>query len=253
MQSPAFLTTLFLTLFSFVSLAQNREERKVAPFDKVELSGSVDVILERGNAEAVRIETQNLDPGKVVTEVQDGTLKVYLEKGTEREYKNIRTKVYVTYRSLSEIDKSGSGNLTVLSDLSAPHFTFKSGGSGNVACKGTIQADQISFQGSGSGNMEVASLQTDLLNLSLSGSGNIEVSSGRAKNANLEFSGSGNIDGFGLSTEVCRVKQSGSGNLNISASETLEVMMNGSGSIHYKGSPNVRKISQSGSGGVRKV
>ncbi|CAN5824362.1 hypothetical protein BH24BAC1_BH24BAC1_25330 [soil metagenome] len=252
MKKAALFTSLFL-IFSLAALAQNREERQVAPFTKINLSGPMDVVLEKGSAEAVRIETQNLDPQKVLTEVQNGTLKVYLEKGSEKGMKNIRTKVFVTYRNLHAIDRSGSGNLTVLSDLSAPQFSFKSSGSRNLTCKGSIKADQINFSASGSGNQEMAGFQTDLLNLSQSGSGNLKVSSGRARTINLEASGSGNIDGFGLNSEVCRVKQSGSGNLTISTSETLEVSMHGSGNILYKGSPNVRKLSSSGSGAVRKA
>jgi hypothetical protein len=253
MKSPASIIALLLFIVSLTSLAQNLEERKVAPFDKIQLDGPVDVVLGKGNAEAVRIETQNLDSRKVLTEVQGGKLKVYLEKGVDKNIKNIRTKVFVTYRNLNEISRSGSGNLIVLSDLSASRFIFKSNGSGNVSCKGNMQADQISFQGSGSGNLEVASIQTDLLNLSQSGSGNLKITAGRARNINLDTSGSGNIDAFGLSSEVCKVKQSGSGNLSISTSESLEVSMHGSGNIRYKGNPNVQKISHSGSGGVKKA
>jgi hypothetical protein len=253
MKIPTILTTFFLVFVSLASFAQNREERRVAPFDKVELSGSMDVVLERGNAEGVRIETQNLDTRQVLTEVQGRTLKVYMEKGAEKNMRNVRTKVFVTFRNLSEIDRSGSGNLLVLSDLSAPRFTFSSSGSGNLSCKGSIQADQISFRGSGSGNTDLAGFQTDLLNLSQSGSGNLKISGGRARNINLETSGSGNIDAFGLNSEVCMVKQSGSGNLHISTSESLEVSMHGSGNVLYKGSPNVRRTSHSGSGSITKA
>lgn len=218
---------LLAVIFSAISIlahAQNKETRPLSSFDELHVGGSWDVIMEQGNKEEVRLEGKGIDLNKVITEVKNNSLHIYLEKGN---YRNFDLTVYVTYKSLEKINKSGSGNLMNKSDLAAQNFELHLSGSGNTALE---------------------NVKAERLNLHLSGSGNLSVAGGGAKVLIIHQSGSGNIKSTGLETDDCKINKSGSGNVEITVNRSLEVVSSGSGNIKYKGNPSINKVKFSGSG-----
>lgn len=82
------------------------------------------------------------------------------------------------------------------------------------------------------------------------GSGNVFVSGPmEAQYLELSLMGSGNFSGFSLRAEYCQVDITGSGNCEITAERSLDVSIDGSGSVFYKGTPSI-KDHISGSGRV---
>lgn len=219
----ATLAILFST-YSILAHAQNKETRQLDPFTALHVGGSWNVIMEQGDHEEVRLEGKNIDLNKVITEVKNNELHIYLEKGN---YRNFDLTVYVTYKNLEELHQSGSGNLKNKSDLSASDFELHL---------------------SGSGSAELKSINAETLQVNLSGSGNLFLAGGSAKKLDIHQSGSGNINFIGLQTEDCSISKSGSGNVEISVSQSLEVVSSGSGNIKYKGNPSINKVKFSGSG-----
>ena len=86
--------------------------------------------------------------------------------------------------------------------------------------------------------------------ISYSGSGDVSVDS-PMKTDYLELSllGSCSFKGFSMSADHCQVDISGSGNCEISAAKELDVSIDGSGSVYYRGRPSI-KDHISGSGRV---
>jgi hypothetical protein len=82
------------------------------------------------------------------------------------------------------------------------------------------------------------------------GSGNVTVadpiSVGQMK---VYLLGSGSFFGFPLSASVCQVDISGSGNCEVTVDNDLDVVIEGSGSVYYKGSPSI-EVDITGSGRV---
>lgn len=86
--------------------------------------------------------------------------------------------------------------------------------------------------------------------ISYSGSGDVSVDS-PMKTDYLELSllGSCSFKGFSMSADYCQVDISGSGDCEVSAAKGLDVSIDGSGSVYYKGRPSI-KDHISGSGQV---
>ena len=238
------LVTLLITSVSF---AQQTETRKVSDFSKLEVGGSFDVVLRQGNETSVKITAENIDTKKILTGVEENTLKISLENGN---YQNMRVKVEVTYQTLQAIDKSGSGNLSCESDLSsAGDFNLSLNGSGNILVKGKIKAaKQASITRNGSGNMKLAGLQAETIQMNFSGSGDFEVNDGNAKSQTIHLNGSGNVYAYGLKTERCSAVVSGSGDIEVYVSNLLEATMSGSGNIDYRGNAQIKQIEVHGFG-----
>jgi hypothetical protein len=233
-------------LVTGVMYAQQTETRKLSAFDKATIAGPFDVFMEKGNEESVKLVLENVSPDKVITEVKGNTLEISLERGN---YKNIKGKIYVTYKNMEAIDKSGSGNLVCNSDLSASTFSFDFSGSGNVNCK-KVKAEKTRIQKSGSGNIKLEAMETTDADLSISGSGDLEIRDGYAKTQSVHISGSGNVRAHGLKSNDCSASVSGSGNIDVSVSQTLEGIISGSGNITYDGNAQVKSIGISGSGRI---
>ncbi len=225
---PVLWLVALLSLLCLTASAQDTETRNLAPFSRIKASASFDVILEKGSRESVRIETRNVDPAKVITEVQDGRLRLAMERGT---YRRIQVKVYVTYRELEEIALSGSGNIQ-----------------GNDP----IQARELSIIDSGSGNITLGRLEAERLLVKLSGSANMRLA-GRANDAIVQVSGSGNVEAYDLKVSTSEVRISGSGNVNLSVSEGIDASISGSGNVNYRGNPASTYVKTSGSGSIRAV
>jgi hypothetical protein len=241
---PTFFALIVLTV---AACAQKTETRNIGPFDQLEVRGSFDVVIEQGEAESIRIETTSIDPKEILTEIEDNALKIYTKKDN---YRNIRTTVYVTYKSLKSIDRSGSGNLTCNSDIENDNLVIESNGSGNFTSKKSFIAKELKFNVSGSGNVEIHKMETRELELALEGSGNLKVENGTVHLAEITLSGSGNIEAFGLKTKKSEIRINGSGNVDISIDDSLTGKIAGSGNINYRGKLEKFDVKIAGSGEV---
>lgn len=225
------LTLCLFSLFGVISLsaqAQQVETRSLGSFNRIKASSSFEVILKKGNDESVRIEARNVDPSKVVTEIDGDRLKLYMKRGN---YRKMRVKVTVTYRELEEIVSSGSGNLEA-HDL--------------------IQADELTLINSGSGNLTLSKVSAGNMMVKLSGSANLKLA-GQSADLIVHVSGSGNVDAFLLKAEAGEVRVSGSGNVKMYVSQLIDASVSGSGNVHYKGNPERTYVKTSGSGMIQGV
>lgn len=235
-------------LIAGVATAQQTETRKVSSFNKIDAGTPFDIVVEEGREESVKLELENIVLDNVITEVNDNTLKVSLKKGN---YKNIKGKIYITYKNLEAINNSGSGNLNCNSDIAAASFAIGLSGSGNANTK-KIKAQQLKVRKSGSGNVQVNSIETDKAEISISGSGDLLIKEGYAKKEEISISGSGNIRASGVKSDECSVAISGSGNVDVNVAKQLDGRITGSGNITYEGDAQINTSAIAGSGRIRK-
>ena len=234
-----------------IALSQSVETRKLPAFTTVQSGGSFDIYIDKGSEESVRIETGSLDPRKIITEVEDGNLKVYLEEGNYSN--NIRAKIFLTYKGLSAISQAGSGKMECRSDLVAESFKIRSTGSGGLDIKGAIKAKELEIMLGGSGETEIRSVDVHHLSVTVSGSGVLTIVSGNTEDQRVSVSGSGGLNAFGVQSDNASVSVKGSGSADITVDDSLSATVTGSGSINYKGGAQVKNVVTSGSGRVRKM
>ncbi len=243
------LTLFALAIFPIITYAQKEETRKIGEFSKVYSSGMFNVELVKGSEESLHITATNFPLDKIITEVQNGVLKIYREKGF-RTFRMARVNIKVSYKNLSALKNSGSGNLICRSDIEASETEFKSSGSGSLSVSGNIKTENMEVGNSGSGSIRLNNIEAKMLRMSKSGSGAIKVSSGNVERQELSSTGSGDLVLTDVVSQYCRVKISGSGNAKVHATKQLNARTSGSGSIRYKGSPTIDSKT-SGSGSIR--
>jgi len=206
--------------------AQRSEERNVGSFDAIRVSQAITVYLKPGNNEKVRVEADGLDVDDVLTEVSGSRLKIYLKKGN---YNNTSVKVYVTFKSLSEITASSASG--VFSD-------------------GIIKGNDLELSVSSAADIEV-DIDVNRVDVSASSSGDVEIT-GSAKSLDISVSSAGGVDAYDLDAEVVKVRASSAGGAKVSASKEIDARASSGGSIRYKGNPDRSQTDSSSGGSVRK-
>lgn len=172
----------------------------------------VDIIFEQRDGEPeviVKGSTRVRDSIKV--ENIDGTLNIYYESRAGVLY-TMDEYIKVFAPSLDRIDRSGSGDLTVLGTLRGESLEITSSGSGNLYLEGCEIKGPVSIEKSGSGDTE-AKVKCASLKVIASGSGDVDLQ-GEADEASLEKSGSGDLDASKLKVSKINVIKSGSGDVS---------------------------------------
>jgi len=206
-------------------------ERSVGDYDEVALAGWFDVDLVSGKEGELTLEGESNLLEHIKTEVKNGTLLIKVEKGVNLKPsswgKGIR--ITVPVESISSVSLSGSGDIVGKTTLAANDFSTRISGSGDVSL--TVNAKSV--------------------NAALSGSGDINLS-GKTTDLDIQVSGSGDVKAYELEADFVTVAVSGSADVRVTANESIQARVSGSGDISYRGNPKKIDSKSSGSGDISK-
>ncbi len=208
-----------------------KETREVGSFSGIESRGSMNVVISYGNSNQITVEADdNLLP-LIETKVDGKNLVIKSKDKTGFSTKNKIT-IAVQMKAIDKLSVSGSGNIN---------------GNGN------FDGSNSQMSVSGSGNIKLGFLSFDKLSTSISGSGNIKLTDGKINSVDASISGSGQMDAVDVPCNNVIAHISGSGGMKITANNSIEARISGSGSIHYKGNATNVIAKTSGSGKVVKM
>lgn len=206
------------------------ETRSTGDYDGVKIAGFFDVDLVSGKEGKITIKGEENLLSAIKVEVEDKSLKIYVEKGTQiRTSSGNKIQVTVPFEKISELSLAGSGD---------------------IQSKDVIKNDNLAVKLAGSGNLTLP-VDTNNLELHVSGSGNIHLK-GTATKLTTKLSGSGDIDASSLKSKIVEANVSGSGNSKVTCDESITARVAGSGNIKYIGNPDKRDVKVSGSGTITK-
>ena len=206
--------------------AQDRETRNVKSFSAISVGEAIDVEVTAGSSEKVEVEVDGTNPDNVVTEVFGDRLKIRMRQGN---WRNVSVRVYVTYKTLEEIDVSSAADLT---------------------SKGPIKSDKLEIEVSSAGDVDVE-VEVDELEVRVSSAGDLTIK-GKAREQYVKVSSSGDYDGYDLESEDAEVDASSSGDARVFVTKELEADASSSGSVYYRGNPTKVYADSSSGGRVRK-
>lgn len=129
---------------------------------------------------------------------------------------------------------------------------IKNQASALIRTENFIDQSDLEVQVNGSGGLNLGGFNgTRNFNVIIGGSGDIDCITdfSQLQNLNIVSTGSGNYNGFEVRTDVATIAVRGSGNSNVTVRDQLNVQLIGSGSVFYKGDPELN-IDASGSGEV---
>lgn len=227
---------LLFSALAFIAtpLAHAQEITKdLKSFNKIIVSPKINLILEQGDQENIRLIYNNVDAGKINIKVQGNTLRVYLDeaKVTEKTYRsedNQRVSIYhdasvtayVTYKELEHLEIRGNQELTCKSPLTAERFTLKAYGENDI---------------------NLASLKTAYLRTSLYGDNDLKIKTGKAEYQKYRLFGDNKIDTQDLKSFSAIATIFGESKLKLNSQDNLKVNAFGESQVSYYGNANVNK------------
>lgn len=105
---------------------------------------------------------------------------------------------------------------------------------------------------SGAGDITVDGARGQSLELSLQGAGNL-VAGGEIHSLTVHINGAGNASLAGLHAREARVVVNGTGDVTVHASEALDAVVNGVGSVRYVGTPPRLETQINGVGNIERI
>ncbi len=232
MKSISLITLLFL---STLAIAQT-ESKPLAPFDRIVASQFVNVILERGKSESIRLEYAGIDPEVVNIKVRRKKLHIYLDdaklvgkqdkyyyngqKMTRSRYGKNSITAYVTYKDLRGIEIRGEESLV---------------------CNGTINSDKFKLKVYGESEVSLSSLQTNKFRASIFGANKIEIKAGMAGHQLYRIFGENKIDTQNLTSNTTNSRIYGEGRLTVNANDELKITAFGEPEIRLTGPAHINR------------
>lgn len=230
---------------------------KVSDFDQIAVSGSLDVTYtQQSGKPKVEIYTSDNIVDLLDIYVKNGKLNLGFKKNVKVSYNKLE--IRVTSEDLNAVNVAGSGdfkftnglktdqlkmNVAGSGDITASNiqcsqgFTANVAGSGDIECK-QLKAADMDISVAGSGDLKIENAQVTSANASVAGSGTVKIS-GSADKANYSVAGSGDLYASDFKVQNISASVAGSGDIKCHAVEHLKARVSGSGTIGYKGDPEL--------------
>ena len=212
-----------VALLPHITLAQDHnitlQERNVAPFTGIQVGGAFTIILSQGDPQVVKVETDENLQSHVITEVNNGELRI-----TGKSMNNPgKLNVYVTVKQLHSLNVSGAASVKGENKLTSDHLSIETSG----AAKATLE------------------IETTKLDTEVSGASDLKLS-GSASAHTSELSGAGQLKALDLITSSSTMDISGAAEGHITAKDEINADISGAGKLTYYDEPAVKHINKSG-------
>ena len=204
------------------------ENRNETGFNRVDVSGAIDVYVKQDSSTSVKVEADDNILQYVIVENNGSILEIYTEHNINLRPSR-KIKVYVSNPDYKELVVSGASSIRSENEISS------------------TDALHIEITGASEGRLE---LNAPKVSVNLGGASNANLR-GRTKDFEGDASGASEIRGFDLLSENANVEASGASHIEVFASVRLDGQSSGASSVNYKGNAQVN-VNKSGASSVNK-
>jgi hypothetical protein len=213
----------------FAFSSDRTETRNIKNFNAIKVSSGIDLYLRMGETEEVKVVADADDIEKVITEVTNGTLKIYMKSNNSNWNWGITKsrKVYVSVKELVKLDASSGSDVNTENTITGENLAVKASSGSDV-------------------NLEI-----HIKNFSLdTSSGSDARISGKTKNFEASSSSGSDIKAQDLESVICKVSVSSGSDATVNVSDELYAKASSGGDVRYYGNPQVKDINESSGGDV---
>ena len=263
------IPTLALILFMLpVTYAQTvvgdgdvvTEQRPLEPFSSVETSHGWDLILEQGQGHQMTIEAERNIIDLLKTEVDNGVLKIYFEKGVQIR-RSKRKHIYLTFESLESITASGGSDVKAEDALEMADLNLRLSGGSDLSLS-SLRVEELKMHLSGGSDADIDFRSIERLEVNASGGSDLSLNNFKGDFCKLELSGGSDATLRGGVTEAIIVAsggsdisgksfQIGSGDLRLMGGSDATLHLNGKvdlelgggSDLHALGNPDINSKS----------
>jgi hypothetical protein len=204
------------------------KDSKVKPFDEIELSGPVKLVLRQDSSFAVKISADSAIMEQIKPDVSGHTFKLELDP----------------------MKYCGKDSIIVSVGVGAVK-KIKAKGASKVYSDGRLNLADLDLNLSGTTDLNL-NINAGKVTTNIDGASKLTLS-GQAGSHELESKGVLNMDAFSFVVGRYDLEVEGTGKLNINVLNDLKVNTSGATSIYYKGNPKNVSEKKSGTAKLEKV
>lgn len=208
--------------------SEKTEIRNVKGFNAIKVSAGIDLYLKMVETEEVKVVADGDIIDKVITEVTDGTLKIYMKQNVGWNWGEMKSrKVYVSVKELVKLDASSGSD---------------------VNSENTLNGESLKVSVSSGSDVN---LDIHYKNFSVDASSGSDAKiTGKTKNLEAEASSGSDIKAQDLESVICKVSVSSGSDATVNVSDELYAKASSGADISYYGNPQIKDINESSGGDV---
>lgn len=203
-----------------------KEVRTVKGFHGIKASAGINVYLFQGDEEKVIVETDENLQECLITKVDNGVLKCYMDCSVRRSKK---LNVYVNFKQIDKINASSGSDIFGETLIESDFLDI------NVSSGADVKIE-----------INAGSVHCDV------SSGADAYIKGRADEFDGDASSGADIKAEDLVVKNCSASASSAGDVRISVTEKIRADASSGGDVIYSGNPRVEHISESSGGDVKR-
>lgn len=223
---------VLLSVIANLAVAQEIT-RELKSFSKIIVSPKINLILEKGDQESIRLTYDHVSPDKINIQVKGETLRIYLDdaKVTERTlhvgphekrsmYHDASITAYVTYTALEHLEIRGNQELI---------------------CNGPLRARKFILKAYGENEISLASVKAEYLKTSLYGENDLKIKGGKAEFQKYRLFGENRIDSQALKSYAATTNSYGESRIKLNTQDNLRINAFGESEISYSGNASINR------------
>lgn len=183
----ALMGTTMLVTSSLAHGGEATESRDLNEFNRVVIQGAMDIVIEAGKSQSVKVSADEDYLDRIETRVDDGTLYITQEG---RRWHDADVDIEISVRNLDGIFLEGAADVEA-TGIDSDNFELEIDGAGDFTLEGSC----------GTGTFEI------------NGAGDIDAEGLKCKNIDVTINGAGDIDAY--ASESVEAEMNGVGNITI--------------------------------------
>ena len=228
--------TILSAVFLLLAIAVTAQTKIVNHFTKVIVSPYIQVTFVQGDEESVTINDIKVDQNKFHIEVNDKTLRIWLEGAkdipkNEKDYSDDHVEMHELYNNTSVVATVTYKTLDALSVR----------GEEEHLCENAIIGNDFTLKIYGESEVTFNELNLQELQATLYGEGSLKIKSGSVKEQDYTCYGEGRINTLAISGNTSHITAYGDAEVKINVSDRIKITSFGDAQVHYKGNPEVVK------------
>ncbi|MCJ7933606.1 MAG: DUF4252 domain-containing protein [Chryseobacterium sp.] len=229
----------------------NGEARTVGDFSGIQVSTGVNVIFKQERPTSVKVIADSDKLQYIITKVENGTLKIYIDNKGVRNLRFKNLSVNVSSPKMDNIDVSSGSNFTVVNSIQEKNMRIDASSGANVT--GDFKISGATDLSASSGANVRADITTGNIAIKSSSGSNISLR-GDAESGKIDISSGAVCKADDLKFTYVETEATSGGNLTVNVSGKLKVRASSGGLVRYKGRPEIdSNISKSSGGTLRPI
>ncbi|WP_294231480.1 DUF4252 domain-containing protein, partial [uncultured Chryseobacterium sp.] len=237
------------TISENISSYLNGENRNVGEFSGIQVSTGVNLVYKQENPTSVKVIADADKLQYIITKVEGGILKVYVDNKGQKNLKFKNISVNVSSPRMDNIKASSGALFTAISPVQENNLSIDA--SSGAMVKGMFDvSNNAKIEASSGTSIKVG---VNAKNVTVKGSSGSDTNiEGEARSAAFDISSGAVCKGENFSADHVEAESTSGASLSVSASRTLKAKASSGGLIKYRGNPEITADISKMSGGTLK-